>query len=54
MNKIPIGMANSEWLVRTVLAALSEGPIADAVNQFGDQFASTTMGSDLISGTKDA
>ena len=39
MHKVPIGMANSEWLVWTVLAALREGQIVDAVNQFGEQFA---------------
>jgi hypothetical protein len=44
MNKIPIGMANSEWLVRTVLAALREGQIADAVNLFGDEFAFNDYG----------
>jgi len=44
MNKIPIGMANSEWLVRTVLAALREGQIASAVNQFGDKFAFNDYG----------
>ena len=37
-------MANSEWLVRTVLAAFREGQIADAVNQFGDQFAFNDYG----------
>jgi hypothetical protein len=35
----PIRMANSEWLVRTVLAALREGQIVDAVNECGGQFA---------------
>jgi hypothetical protein len=44
MNKVPIGMANSEWLVRTVLAALREGQIANAVNQFGEQFAFNDYG----------
>ncbi len=44
MNKVPIGMANSEWLVRKVLAALREGQIADAVNQFGEQFAFNDYG----------
>ena len=38
MHMVPIGMANSEWLVRTVLSALREGQIVDAVNQFGEQF----------------
>ena len=37
-------MANSEWLVRKVLAALREGQIADAVNQFGEQFAFNDYG----------
>lgn len=44
MTKIPIEMANSEWLVRTVLAALREGQIADAVNQFGEQFTLNDYG----------
>ena len=37
-------MANSEWLVRTVLAALREGQIADAVNLFGDEFVFNDFG----------
>src|SRR5260370_14319714 len=44
MNKVPIGMANSEWRVRTVLAALREGQIADGVNQFGEQFVFNDYG----------
>jgi limonene-1,2-epoxide hydrolase len=39
MNAARIGMANLESLVRTVLMALREGQIDNAVNHFGEQFA---------------
>jgi hypothetical protein len=44
INNLPIEMASLESLVRTVLAALKEGHIADAVNQFGEQFTFSDYG----------
>ena len=44
MNEALIGMANSESLVRTVLTALREGQIDNAVNHFGEQFAFNDYG----------
>ena len=44
MNEALIGMANSESLVRTVLTALREGKIDNAVNHFGEQFAFNDYG----------
>src|SRR5258707_9727032 len=37
-------IANSEWPVGTVLTALREGQIDNAVNQFGEQFAFNDYG----------
>jgi hypothetical protein len=38
-NEAPIGMANSESLVLTVVTSLRDGQIGTAVNQFSEQFA---------------
>ena len=44
MIRSKIGMANSESLVRSVLTALREGQIDNAVNHFGEQFAFNDYG----------
>jgi hypothetical protein len=43
-NDVGIGTAAAEWPVGTVLTALREGHIDNAVNQFGEQFAFNDYG----------